>query len=219
MAENADPYSQYFVTLNLSRLETEAVELALVLEADGAIAQASQVRRAFIRLLEELKAIAVKIARVAEQRILHAEATSRVRPDTGGAGGIRLSTNLGISHPLPEVEGSVGINYEPDLVDWWWTNEEGYDGHIGREIQGLFYPGAVGPHATEFRVHPLFTPSKGGPKGVIRNPIPARHFVEHGAAEAEAQWHLEVRAAKARFLGECDRALTAKVRPKPRVRP
>jgi len=226
MAENQDPYSQYFVTVGLAKLEEQVIALAITLEADAAPAQASQVRRSYIKLLAELNAIAAKIAQLAEKEILHAEATSRVRDDTAGGGGPRLSANLGKSHPLPAVEGSVGVNYEPDLVSWWWTNEEGYRGLIGRELVGVFNPGGVAPNIGQFRVHPLFGgrsyASGEAPKGrgaIIQNPIPERRFVERGAAAAEVQWHTEIKAAKARFLAEVDRALTAKPRPKPGRRP
>ncbi len=212
-------YSMILATIGLSNVEGEALALASVLEADGAHAQASQVRAAYIELLSSLSAIAVTTAAFAEEAIKDAEATSRVRPDTGGGGGPRLGDYVGISDPLTAVEGSVGINNEDilyDNVDWWWTNEEGYDGHIGREIVGLFDPGHVGPDPSQFRVHPLFTPMKGG-KGTIQNPIPARHFVLEGGREAEARWHAQVQAAKRRFLVACDRALVAAPQAKSRT--
>lgn len=220
MSANApSAYSQVLATVGLARVETEALALAGVLAADGAEAQASQVRRAYLDLLEELKLIAVRIAALATDEIKHAEASSRVRPDTGGAGGARLGDWVGQSDPLIEVEGSVGINDEDPLyhnVSWWWTNEEGYSGHIGRTIQGLFEPGGSAPSGALFRVHPLFAPAGRGPKGVIKNPIPARHFVRDGARAAEAKWHGEVRAAKRKFLARCDKAVVAAARPTPR---
>ncbi len=209
-------YSMILATVGLSKLESEALALASVLEADGAHAQASQVRSAYIRLLGELNAIAVATAQFAESAIKDAEATSRVRPDTGGGGGPRLGDYVGSSNALTAVEGSVGINDEDTLYDnvsWWWTNEEGYGGHIGREITGLFDPGHDAPSPAQFRVHPLFTPMKGG-KGTIQNPIPARRFVRDGGQQAATRWHAQVQAAKRQFLMACDRALVAAPRPK-----
>ncbi len=212
-------YSIILATVGLSKLEVEAISLASVLEADGAHAQASQVRAAYIQLLSTLNAIAVETANYASRAIKEAEATSRVRPDTGGGGGPRLGDYVGASAPLPAVEGSVGINDEDVLysnVSWWWTNEEGYGGHIGREIRGLFDPGHDAPSPAQFRVHPLFTPMHGG-KGTIQNPIPARHFVRDGGQQAATRWHSQVQAAKRKFLASCDRALVAAPRPKPRA--
>lgn len=209
-------------TVGLAALEDEALALAGVLEADGARAQASQVRQAYIQLLASLNAIAGATAQFAEEAIKQAEASSRVRPDTGGAGGPRLGDYIGKSDPLTAVEGSVGINDEDYLdstVPWWWTNEgprEGGDfsGHIGREIRGLFQPGSSRPSPAEFRTHPLFSPGRGG-KGVIESPIPARHFVRDGGQQAATRWHAQVQAAKRRFLATCDRALASAPRPKP----
>lgn len=220
MANHPAAYSQVLATVGLAKIEAEAVALAGVLEADGAHAQASQVRRAYLELLEDLRAVSVRVASLATDEIKNHEASSRVRPDTGGAGGPRLGDYVGKSDPLTEVEGSVGINDEEPLYDnvsWWWTNEEGFSGHVGRTIVGLFDPGHAGPNPAEFRVHPLFTPMAGG-RGVIHNPIPPRWFVRDGARLAEARWHAEIRAAKNKFLARCDRALIAAPSPTPGTR-
>ncbi len=205
-------YSMILATVGLANLEGEALALATVLEADGARAQASQVRSAYISLLAELNAIGIATAKFARQAIRDAEATSRVRPDTGGGGGPRLGDYVGVSDPLPAVEGSVGINNEDilyDNVSWWWTNEEGYGGHIGREIKGFFQPGNSPPGQGSAGQHPLFTPTRAGKKGVIRQPIPARSFVRDGAYKTEAQWHQQVQAAKRRFLTRVQQATAA----------
>ncbi len=208
-------------TVGLAALEDEALALTAVLDADGARAQASQVRQAYIQLLGSLNSIAASTALYAEEAIRQAEASSRVRPDTGGAGGPRLGDYIGKSDPLTAVEGSVGINDEDHLertVPWWFTNEgprEGgdYSGHVGREIRGLFQPGSSRPNPGEFRTHPLFSPGRGG-KGIIQNPIPARHFVRDGGQQAATRWHAQVQAAKRKFLATCDRALASAPRPK-----
>jgi hypothetical protein len=201
-------YSMILPTIGLADLEEEAVRLAQTLEADGTPAQASLVRQALIRLLKELEDIARSTSALAEQSIKEHELSSRVRPQAGTSS---LNHYIGVSHPLPTVEGSVGINYEPDLyanVPWWWTNEEGYSGNLGRRFFGVFNPGGAKPNPAEFRSHPLLFIGKvkGSGKGTIRNPIPARRFVEDGAAVAATQWHAQIRAAKARFMAEVGRA-------------
>lgn len=212
MAGAAQDYSMVLATVGLADLESEAIHLSQTLDADGAVAQASLVRQAFLKLVRELQDIAVRIARQAQQDIRDAEVNSRVRGDTGGGGGARLGDYIGESDPLPGVEGSVGINNEQALsqspVYWWWTNEEGYSGFIGRTIRGTFQPGSASPSPGQFRQHPLFQPGGGG-KGVIRNPIPARGFVGTGAHKAEAEWHGLIRGAKGRFVAEVTRAVAS----------
>lgn len=207
MAKDPNSYSAVFATVGLADLTAETINLARKLSADGNPAQASLVRGAYQRLVKELESIAQHISGVAEKEILAAEASSRVRPDTGNSGPDSLTYNLGASHPLLTVPGSVGVNYEPDLVSWWWTNEEGYSGHVGREIKGFFQPSGDPPLKSQFRADSDFTPSRAGKKGIIRNPIPERRFVQQGAGVAEAQWHAEIRSAKARFIAEVERAV------------
>lgn len=206
-------YSVVLPTIGLAALEREALALAATLDADGTPAQASIVRQAFIRLLDELNTIARATAASAEKSIKEHEINSRVRPDSGQTPS--LNDFVGVSHPLPGVEGSVGINYEPLLyanVPWWWTNEEGYSGNVGRKFIGAYYESGFTspskPSPSEDRQHPLLRIGKGPGtgKGTIRNPIPARRFVEDGAAEAEVGWHSAIRAAKSRFIRECERA-------------
>lgn len=231
MAGAPGDYSAVFATVGLARLEEEAIRLSAELDADGAPAQASLVRQAFVRLLEELKTIARTTAGQAELFIKEAQLSTRVRPDTGGGGGPRLGDFVGESHPLPGVEGSVGINDErvlEDNVPWWWTNEEGYSGHVGRQVTGLFFDSGFTspsrPDPGRFREHPLFAVGKGigkqGGKGTrmtIQNPIPERRFVRDGMQRAETEWHAAIRTARTRFLGECQRAVAAA--PPPKVRP
>lgn len=243
---DASAYSAVFATVGLAALEEEGIKLAAVLDADGAFAQASMVRQAVITLLDKLKLIAREIAAVAQEEIVREEVEGRVRPDTGGDGGERLEDYIGRSHPLDAVEGSVGVNYEPILyerVPWWWTNEEGYSGHVGRTVHGFFFDagwtGASRPDPGQFREHPLFAPQGSqrdsnvygpdhdfqpaakGPKGTrpgmhIRNPIPERRFVQKGAQRAEGEWHRRVRAARAHFVQTIDRAVAQAARPAPR---
>lgn len=217
---------------SLPALERATIGLVATLEADGTPAQAQVVRAAYVRLLDELKTIARTTAAEAQKFIVEEEVKSRVRPDTGGDGGPRMEDFLGVSQPLDAVEGSVGINDESVLnadVPWWWTNEEGYSGHVGRVVHGFFYEqgftGRAHPDPGQSREHPLFRAEgpqsgrrQGGklspvkqPKGtrpgmLIQNPIPERRFVRRGAGRAEAAWHARVDKARARFLREVERA-------------
>ena len=211
-AGNATEYSIVLATVGLASLEQEAIRLSRTLQADGTTAQASLVRQAYIKLLSDLDKIAVVISQVAEKEIKKEEVVTRVRPDTGGQGGPRLGDFIGESHPLKGVEGSVGINHEPTLdangVDWWFTNEEGYSGHVGREVHGFFQPGRSRPGAAPPRTHPLFQPTgPKGPKMEITEPIPERKFVRSGAAVAERDWHGQVRRAKRDFIRSCEIAV------------
>jgi hypothetical protein len=120
----------------------QVIRIAEKLDADGRPAQASEARRAIIEHRDELQTIAQQIAVMGEREIREAEESSRVRPDTGGGGGPRLGDFIGKSHAIPRSLGSVGMNDESVLeqggVGWWWTNEEGYSGHIGRTFIGAF---------------------------------------------------------------------------------
>lgn len=236
MAGAPDEYSVLLTTVDFAGLQESFIRLHDIFEADGDTALASLLRQAFLRLRGDLLAIAKEVAVKAQAYIKEEEATSRVRPDTGGdMNGVRLEDFVGRSAPLDAVPGSVGINFEPELYDnvsWWWTNEEGYSGHVGRVVHGFFYDAgyvsASRPDPGSFREHPLFraegpqrdtnafgpghdrdSPTSGG-KGVrpgmrIENPIPARRFVRRGAARAEADWHAGVKAAKLRFDRDLDR--------------
>lgn len=211
---NAVDYSVVFATVGLAGLEEEAIRLSRTLDADGTPAQASIVRQAFLHLLTDLREIAVRISQLAEEAIKADEAATRVRPDTGGGGGARLGDFVGISDPLHAVEGSVGVNYEPELyanVPWWWTNEEGSSVHVGREVTGFFQPGSSRPGAAPSRTHPLFRATGKGPTMTIENPIPERGFVQSGSNLAETVWHAKIRQAKSRFLRQCEMAMTASV--------
>jgi hypothetical protein len=117
-------------------------------------------------------------------------------------------------------------------VPWWWTNEQGYSGHIGRVVHGFFYEqgftGRSRPDPSSFREHPLFraegpqkrrghrqddhSPPRKGSKGqrpgmLIKNPIPRREFVLRGYKRAEVVWHERLARAKARFNVEMDRII------------
>lgn len=228
-SQSPGDYTGLLVTEDYAGAAQSFIRVYDMLEAAGYPVLASELRRAWVTFTDEVKTVARNIAAVAAAGIVTEERKSRVRPDTNGDGGRRMEDFLGISAPLDAVPGSVGINYEPALaanVPWWWTNEEGYSGHVGRVVHGLFYDagytGASAPNPGLSQQHPLFraegpqrdsnaygpghdfqAPTSGGkgtrPGMLIKNPIPARHFVEKGYTEAETKWHAEMARAKARF--------------------
>jgi hypothetical protein len=222
MPGNPSDYSIVLTTRGLAALEKEAIRLALQLEADGAPAQASLVRRAFIDLLAELRGIAISISAKAHDEIRDDELATRVRPAPTGDHP-SLQDFIGESAPLTGIEGAVGINDESVLdaagLYWWELHELGSDVHVGREVVGFFQPGGARPSQAEFRQHPLFAPSGRGPKMTIQNPIPERAFVRHGGHVAEAEWHGLIRAAKARFTAACAAAVAAAPPPRPKGPP
>lgn len=238
--QDPDAYSAVLGVLDLPELRDAVYRMSELLDLDGQLALASRARQVFIAFVRELELIAKETAVLAREAILEEEIQSRVRPDTGGGGGARLEDHLGFSVPLQSLPGSVGVNYEPELyehVSWWWTNEEGYSGHVGRVVHGFFYDagwtGGSRPDTSRFREHPLFRAvgpqgdqgerltdeqsasdyeapeGARGPGMLIQNPIPARRFVERGYAKASAQWHTRVDAARAKFDRESDLILNA----------
>lgn len=217
-------YTVVFSTSGLADLERQAIRLSTTLDADGAPAQASLVRKAYFDLLAELRAIARDISLEAEREIKDAEQATRVRPDTGGGGGPRLNDFVGESHPLFGVEGAVGVNYEPILdanVPWWPTNEFGSDARVGDVVKGYFFEAGRGqgfkPAQSRFRQEPLFGATGAvGPEMHIKRPIPDRRFVKRGAERAEHTWHGLVRASRARFMSACTSAVAAA--PPPRLK-
>lgn len=213
MAGDPADYSGILVTEDLNELRDLVFQAAILFEADLKPQLASRARQAFIALVNDLEAIAVDIAKYAQEEILNAEAHSRVRPDTEGADGSpRLEDYLGESEPLGTLPGSVGINDEQildDNVPWWWEHEEGYSGLVGHEVVGFFFDSgftsASRPSQDQFREHPIFRPAGRGPVMTVDRPIPERRFVQHGYQAAEVAWHTRVAAARARFDKESEK--------------
>jgi hypothetical protein len=189
----------------------QVIRIAEKLDADGRPAQASEARRAIIEHRDELQTIAQQIAVMGEREIREAEESSRVRPDTGGGGGPRLGDFIGKSHAIPRSLGSVGMNDESVLeqggVGWWWTNEEGYSGHIGRTFIGAF--DGTRPDPTRSGEHALLQMGRGpgSGKGTIKEPIPERRFVQRGGQVAEAEWHRLVRASREHMIRRIENAV------------
>src|SRR5215831_239537 len=209
-----DDYATWCYVRELPELLVDLNRREAQERARGNAVGADALIRAYSRFKLELTAMGVSIAEEGTKIVRRHEHDSRVRPDTFGGGGARLEDHLRCE-PLPLFKGiswgSVGIVNETELdaeVPWWWTNEEGYSGHVGRVLYGEFVGmgGSMPPDPLEFRTHPLFQPGPGG-SGVIRNPIPARHFVASAAPEIMTAWHAAYDAVYADFLAEIDVAL------------
>lgn len=199
-------YAYYLYVTELPELLAATNALEARLRLAGNSLGADQVIRAYSQLRAELEALGVTMAVRGTEILREKERSSRVRPDTQGAGGPRLGDNLDCD-PLPIVWGSVGIANE-DLLDrnvpWWSTNEEGSSARVGKVLYGVFEPGEAAPEGglQQNREHPLFQPlpSKGSPSGLIRNPIPARRFIEHSIPEIDVLWRDAFDAIKATFV-------------------
>jgi hypothetical protein len=122
-----------------------------------------------------------------------------------------------------------------DGFAYWKVQEEGTRANVGRTIRGYFFdrgyanptrpaPGYTGTPAAQ----PIFRPGRlgnlprsvsggigpqggQGGKGVIRNPIAARHFIRDGAARAHVDWLAGLRAVEVTALAN----LRAAIRPGP----
>lgn len=205
MSQNPSDYTWVLTMSGFPELARAAIVLHDKLIADGRPEAASRVRQAVARLRQDLIDVASKTAVLAHQAIQSHELQSRVRPDTNGNGGPRLGDFVGQSVAFQGVPGSVLINDEKTMQDngvgWWWTNEEGYRGHIGRRFIGSFE--GTRPDPSRFREHAVLDMRKGArnrAKGTIKKPIPARHFVRDGMQAARSTWHADVQAAQGRYV-------------------
>lgn len=201
----ADSYAFTCDVLNFIDVEAEAVALEAELRLAGNAVGADRAARAVATLKVGLAAMSANVAALGTEILRRHERDSRLRPDSLCEGGERLGDHL-VCDPIFPL-GSVGIANESELdaeVPWWATNEQGSSALVGRVLYGVFQPGGEAPDSGQFRQHPIFEPgpAKGSPSGRIRNPIPARRFVEHAIPEIEALWLAEFRALKAAYAAE-----------------
>lgn len=216
-----DGYARILFIKDLAELDRTILRLQAEADADGAPNQARVIRQAYIELLRDLETISLKYAKRFTTDIQDEQTHTMVRPPAQDPAG-DMNSHLE-SDPLLALPGSVGIVNEKKIDQspafWWWTNEIGYSGNEGREINGLFYDAGfqgrgVGATGAMFRDHPLFRPGGPQPDGdggltdgggrlqptmTIANPIPARHFVRNVIERLEPLWREEIRAAKAKM--------------------
>lgn len=160
---------------------------------------------------DRVNAAAQETAMFSERTIVSNIETTRLRPEAHVdrkrlADGIK-SESLGM--------GSVGIGAIEDLdtvvgkdgKPFWRAQEFGSTHLVGRSILGLFQPGTAVPSEAEFRQHPIFEQGEG--MGLvepalmrIKRPIPARHFLRDGTAEALLFREKKFGEAEAIAIGE-----------------
>lgn len=205
-----DDYASYCVVEKFPQLEIAADRLETQLRADGRVAAADRVLRAYIALRDGLLALADRMAIRGTETLVRHEEESRVRPDTLGEGGPRLEDFLRCD-PLYVVPGSLGVANETlldDHVPWWVTNEVGSSTQIGRKIFGAFFgPGQPEsrPSGEQRGEHPLFQARGRGEfrgSGIIEHGIPARYFVRSAVAEIDAEWQAGFQALVATYITE-----------------
>lgn len=195
-------YAHYLFVNEQPEAAADVSALVVELDARGRTAASTRIARAWGEHMREMEALSLFVALEGTRILREKERGSRVRPDTLGQGGPRLEDSLRCG-PLPSPPfGSVGVADESLLnqdVPWWETNEEGSTANVGRVLTGFFEPGEARPSSVESRQHPLFQPTREGGRGIIKNPIPARRFIEHSIPEVELLWRDGFRTSKARF--------------------
>lgn len=190
------------------------LEEAAVLARDAVIG--TEVRAAVEEIIAAVEQgvarVTIETIKVSETAIIEHIQRSRVRPEISAFGfmvpkkkleeGVK-SEALGLGGvgigSIAEMDSVVGTDGRP----FWRTQEYGSDHNVGRVVYGLFQPGGVPASQGEFRKHPVFEPGSGGAM-IIRRPIPARHFMRDGAAEAEG--------FRARELGQVEDEGVAEIR-------
>ena len=205
-----DDYAFYCYVQDLPEL-TVATRLEVErMTARGNAIGADRLLMAFDALKTSLIALEAQMAVEGTRILRESERTTRVRPPSltahSGDSGERLENHLFVEPLSTLLWGSVGVANETELdatVPWWVTNEVGSSARIGgKALIGLFEPGDAEPSGAEFRVHPIFQPGPGGGSGAIRNPIPARRFVEKSLPQITAAWRAGFDAAKDEFVSE-----------------
>lgn len=171
--------------------------------------------RAYGQLRDDLEKLGPTMAVAGTATLREMEKATRVRPDTGGAGGPRLETSLFVRQVGGALmPGSIGIA-ELDILEkdvpWWITNEIGSSARVGGRLFGYFTGGSsqdAPPDPTQFREHPLFqTGSSQDPisgLGIIQHPIPARRFIERSIPLIDKEWRTAFEAIRSRFEGRLD---------------
>lgn len=210
------PYVRTLPVRGLANLERSGIKLYDELTKDKSPAQAVRVRQAILSLERELQGIGHRMAREGTKIMRDTLEARRSRPSTRGLhpGEAHLGDSIA-SEAVTAVPGAVGLGVLSELNDktpWWWTQEKGYAGHVGRMVYGYFFDGAGGRHAPsqgERGQHPIFTASKPGQRMRIQEPILAKWFLRDGSAKAEALWHTLVQGARTQFTREVVAATAA----------
>lgn len=98
-----------------------------------------------------------------------------------------------------------GLNNDPRVRGYWRGVEEGSSVHVGRELHGFFVGRSgerYGPSADRYRMDPRMPQTSRGALIVIRNPIPAYHYLDQGAQRFRAQRDQIARPIYDRYLSQ-----------------
>lgn len=208
-------YASYLFVDDLPEIKAAVKRREVALRSRGLNAEADLIRAAYAKLILELEALSARIAVKGTEMLRNKERSTRVRPDTHGAGGPRLGDALFVE-PIPvSLAGSVGVA-NLDTLDalpddegntgWWSVNEVGGGRAVGTRLYGVFEPGGFIPSQASSREHPLFQPlaSQGGEGGwlTIKKEAPARRFIEKALPEIAALWERQFQAIRAQFFIE-----------------
>jgi hypothetical protein len=209
-------FSAYTWVAQWPELVVAANELEGKLRSVGRPVAADMVLAAYGDFRDRLLLLGQDIAQMGTDTLKRLEHDTRVRPDTLGGGGPRLSQFLTCT-PIPQDlgPGAVGINDEElldDNVEWWITNEVGNTTLIGRKLFGVFYGGNAAPGPPDesmFRQHALFAPGPDDLAGgaIITHGIPARRFVEKSVHQIEREWLAGFTVIRSEFDARIARAL------------
>lgn len=198
---------------------------------------------AHIEYQRGLREVAVKTSKLATKGIKEQLSKTARRPDTGvrphlrdGIRSAPLGPIGGLESGIVQVASLAALENvvnpdDPNKVPYWIVQEEGSRANIGRTLVGFFYDrGFQGPtkpapgYTGTAGAQPLFAPGtlipgprggRGG-KGVITNPIPARHFVRDGRLPALAEYRRDLNRVQVEASKNIAAAFAAG---KPPVRP
>jgi hypothetical protein len=199
-AEDEGHSGGYFTTLPQPVGLTAGLELLAEAAALGSrlpqeFDQSAEIEAVAVLVERQVVEATLQTAKLADEAIKKRLTMTRVRPEAstfGGEAGAprkRLedaihSEAVGLGAvgigSIEELDGVLGVDGRP----FWRTQEYGSTHNVGRVVYGLFQPGSSLPDQQQFRQHPVFVAGPGGPMHISR-PIPARHFLRDGAAEAE----------------------------------
>lgn len=212
----AEQYVSTPIVIGLPEIEANTQALIASLKVRGLSAEATLVERALINLWKQLEEISVLFAKRSQQAVIDEEQTTRVRPDSGDPKGqMRDYLRCGLIPGVPGAFGFVDQDYLANSpVFWWWTQEIGYSGNVGKELHGWFFDSGFTnptyPNPEQSREHPLFgSTGDTGPPMTILNPIEERRFALHALEKIQGEWEGAVLRAAAQFELERDAALAA----------
>lgn len=164
--------------------------------------------------------LSVTAAERVEELIRERIRATSVRPPTSGAleGAIRAQP-LHTSIPAGAVSiGDIAVLDEATTRErrgrvykpYWWAQERGYAGNVGREVRGFFTTGSGDRHpasGAQKRMHPYFEAQK-GPKMIIGDPIEPRHFLRDGIANLLPEYLAEASRIQGNALTKLGQATT-----------